>query len=440
MSHVFHRDLKQALPVAARGEGAYVIDGEGRRYLDASGGPAVSCLGYSHPKVIAAIQRQAAEIAYAYSLFFTTPAMEKLADRLVEQAPPGLDRAFFCSGGAEAVEGAIKLARQYHLEIGQPERRLFIARRRSYHGNTLATLALGEDVNRRAPYEPLLAEVEHISPCYEYRGRHADETPEAYGLRIADELDATIQRLGAENVAAFICETVSGASLGAAPPVPGYLKRIRDICDRHGVLLIFDEVMCGMGRTGHMYACLEDGVTPDILTMAKGLGGGYAPIGGMLIHRRIREAIEAGSGVLKHGTTYSGHTLSCAAALAVQEAIAEEGLLENVRRMGESLRQRLTEAFGQHPHIGDIRGRGLFLGLELVADRETKQTLDPSRKTWLRFRQAAMAHGLICYPSGGCVDGKQGDHIILAPPYNVTPAQIDEIVNKLGVALGEALR
>jgi adenosylmethionine-8-amino-7-oxononanoate aminotransferase len=440
MSHVFHRDLRQALPLAVRGEGAYIIDAEGRRYLDASGGPAVSCLGHSHPKVIAAIQRQASEIAYAYSLFFTSAAMEKLADRLVEQAPPGLDRAFFCSGGAEAVESAIKLARQYHLETGEPERRFFIARRRSYHGNTLATLALGEDVNRRAPYEPLLAEIEHISPCYEYRGRRTEETPEAYGLRVADELDTAIRRLGAENVAAFICETVSGASLGAAPPVPGYLKRVREICDRHGVLLIFDEVMCGMGRTGHMYACLEDGVTPDILTMAKGLGGGYAPIGGMLIHRRIRDAIEAGSGVLKHGTTYSGHTLSCAAALAVQEAIAEEGLLENVRRMGALLRRRLTEAFGQHPHVGDIRGRGLFLGLELVADRETRQTLDPARKTWLRLRQAAMEDGLICYPTGGCVDGKQGDHVILAPTYNTTPAQIDEIVGKLGAALARALR
>jgi adenosylmethionine-8-amino-7-oxononanoate aminotransferase len=213
---------------------------------------------------------------------------------------------------------------------------------------------------------------------------------------------------------------------------------VREICDRHGVLLIFDEVMCGMGRTGHMYACAEDGVTPDILTMAKGLGGGYAPIGGLLAHRRIREAIEAGSGVLKHGTTYSGHTLSCAAALAVQDAIAEEGLLQNVRRMGALLKARLEEAFGQHPHVGDIRGRGLFLGLELVADRETKAPLDPARKTWLRLREAALERGLICYPSGGCVDGLQGDHIILAPPYTLTEAQLEEIVEKLGAALAAA--
>ncbi|HVY98147.1 MAG TPA: aspartate aminotransferase family protein [Dongiaceae bacterium] len=438
-SHVLHRDFKRRLPVAMRGEGAYVIDSEGRRYLDASGGPAVSCLGHSHPRVIEAIRRQAGEIAYAYTLFFTAPAVERLADRLVEQAPEGLARAFFVAGGAEAVESAIKLARQYHLETGQPGRRLFIARRRSYHGNTLATLALGEDVNRRAPYEAMLSPVEHIAPCYEYRDRRAGETAEQYGIRIADELDAAILKLGAENVAGFICEPVTGASLGAAPPVPGYLKRLREICDRHGVLLIFDEVMCGMGRTGHMYACAEDGVTPDLLTMAKGLGGGYAPIGGVLAHRRIVDAIAAGSGVLKHGTTYSGHTLSCAAALAVQEAIAEEGLLENVRTMGGLLRDRLHDAFGQHPHVGDIRGRGMFLGLEIVADRETKAPFDPGRRTWLRLREAAMERGLICYPSGGCIDGASGDHVILAPPYNLTEAQTGEIVDKLAAALGAAI-
>lgn len=438
MSHVLHRDLKKTLPVAVKGEGAYIIDSTGKRYLDASGGPAVSCLGHSHPKVIAAIAKQAAELAYGYTLFFTSPAMEKLADRLVEQAPEGLDSAFFVAGGAEAVESAIKLARQYHLERGEPSRKLFIARRRSYHGNTLSTLALGEDVTRRAPYEALLAKVEHISNCYEYRDRRADESAEAYGIRIADELDAAILKLGPENVAAFIAEPVTGASLGVAPPVPGYLKRLREICDRHGVLLIFDEVMCGMGRTGHMYACAEDGATPDILTMAKGLGGGYAPIGGLLAHRKIRDAIASGSGVLKHGTTYSGHTLSCAAALAVQDVIAEEGLLQNVRKIGGLLRERLNEAFGQHPHIGDIRGRGLFLGLEMVADRETKAPFDPARKTWLRLREAAMERGLICYPGGGAIDGKQGDHIVLAPPYNLAEAQVDEIVDKLAAALAVA--
>jgi adenosylmethionine-8-amino-7-oxononanoate aminotransferase len=282
-SALFQRDLQNPVPVIVKGEGAYLIDDDGKRYLDASGGPAVSCLGHSHPLVIEEIKRQLDAVAYAYSMFFTTPAIEELSERLVAQAPAGLTKAFFVGSGSEAVEAAMKLARQYFLEIGQPSRRLFIAREHSYHGNTLGALALGGDANRRAPYQPLLMDVTHIAPCYEYRGRRADESAEQYGLRVADELEGAIQRLGAENVAAFFCEPVVGASLGCAPPVPGYLKRLREICDRHGVLLVFDEVMCGMGRTGHMYACNEDGVSPDILTMAKGLGGGYQPIGGLLV-------------------------------------------------------------------------------------------------------------------------------------------------------------
>jgi hypothetical protein len=426
-------------PSIVRGEGSYLFDSDGRRYLDASGGPAVSCLGHNHPKVVAAIQKQAAEVAYAYSLFFSTPAVEELAEILVTQAPAGIEKAFFVSGGSEAVEGALKLARQYFLEIGQPQRRLFIARERSYHGNTLGALALGGDVNRRMPYEPMLQSVSHIAPCYEYRHRRVDESAEQYGQRAADELEAAILAQGPENVAAFFCEPVVGASLGCAPAVPGYLKRIREICDRYGVLLVFDEVMCGMGRTGHLYACLEDQVTPDIITMAKGLGGGYMPIGGLLIHGRIFKAIADGSGMLKHGHTYAGHTLACAGALAVQQVIREEGLLAEVRRKGAILRARLEEAFGQHPHVGDIRGRGLFLGLELVADRESKATFDPAKKTWLKIRQTAMEEGLLCYPSGGCVDGKNGDHIVLAPAYNMPDRQIDEIVGKLGRSLDRVL-
>ncbi len=334
-----------------------------------------------------------------------------------------------------AVEAALKLARQYFLEIDQPQRRLFIARQRSYHGNTLGALSLGGDINRRQPYEPMLQPVSHIAPCYEYRHRRAEESAEQYGERAADELEAAILAQGAENVAAFFCEPVVGASLGCAPAVPGYLQRIREICDRYGVLLVFDEVMCGMGRTGHLYACLEDQVTPDIITMAKGLGGGYMPIGGLLIHGRIYRAIAEGSGMLKHGHTYAGHTLACAGALAVQQVIKEEGLLAEVRRKGQILRQRLEEKFGQHPHVGDIRGRGLFLGLELVADRETKTSFDPAKKTWLKVRQTGMEEGLLCYPAGGCVDGKNGDHIILAPAYNIADGQIDEIVDKLGRTL-----
>jgi adenosylmethionine-8-amino-7-oxononanoate aminotransferase len=435
MTHVLHRDLRNPLPMAVKAEGPYVIDSTGKRYLDASGGPAVSCLGHTHPKVIEAIRHQAGEIAFAYSAFFAHPVVESLADKLVAKAPAGLSRAFFVSGGSEAIEAAMKLARQYFLEIGQPSRRLFIARERSYHGNTLGALSLGHDVSRRQTYEPLLLPVTHISPCYEYRERRADETAETYGIRIADELEAAILRQGPENVAAFFAEPIAGSSLGCAEPVPGYLARLRAICDRYGVLLVFDEVMCGMGRTGHLYACAEDGVTPDILTMAKGLGAGYQPIGAFLAHDKIVSALEGGSGQLKHGHTYAGHTLACAAALAVQEAIEEENLLDRVKDLSVKLRARLDDSFGQHPHIGDIRGRGLFIGLEMVADRDTKQAFDPSEKKWLKLRQAAMQEGLICYPAGGCIDGKSGDHILLAPPFNLTDGQLDEAVEKLGKAL-----
>lgn len=439
MSHVLHRDLRNPLPAAVKGDGPYVIDSTGKRYLDASGGPAVSCIGHNHPKVIEAVRRQVGEISFAYSAFFTHPAMEALADTLTAQAPDGLNHAFFVSGGSEAIEAAMKLARQYFLEIGQPQRKHFIARERSYHGNTLGALSLGHDFNRRQTYEPLLLPVTHISPCYEYRERRADESVEQYGLRIANELETAILKQGPETVAAFFAEPIAGSSLGCAEPVPGYLARLREICDRYGVLLVFDEVMCGMGRTGHLYACSEDGVTPDILTMAKGLGAGYQPIGAFLAHDKIVGALEKGSGQLKHGHTYAGHTMSCAAALAVQQVIAEENLLARVKDLSIKLRARLNDTFGQHPHIGDIRGRGLFIGLELVADRETKQAFDPGEKKWLKFRQAGMAEGLITYPAAGCIDGKSGDHITLAPPFNLTDGQLDEIIEKMGRALKQAV-
>ena len=401
-SALFHRDLQNPVPVSSEGGGRLFIDDDGKRYLDASGGPAVSCISHSHPLVIEEIKRQLDAVSYAYSMFFTTPAIEELSERLVAAAPAGLTKAFFVGSGSEAVEAAMKLARQYFLEIGQPSRRLFIARERSYRGNTLGALALGGDANRRAPYQPLLMDVTHIAPCYEYRGRRADESVEQYGLRVADELEGAIQRLGSENVSAFFCEPVVGASLGCAPPVPGYLKRLREICDRHGVLLVFDEVMCGMGRTGHMYACNEDGVAPDILTMAKGLGGGYQPIGGLLISQKIFEAIAHGSGSLKHGHTYAGHAISVAAALGVQKAIEQEGLLARVRHLSALLFGRLPGALRPAPACRDIRGRGLFIGLELVADRDTKEPFDPKTKLWQRlFGAPASKKGLCATPPAG---------------------------------------
>ncbi|MDX1467574.1 MAG: aspartate aminotransferase family protein, partial [Halomonas sp.] len=389
MSHVFHRHLKQTYPTAVGGDGPYLIDAQGKRYLDACGGAAVSCLGHSDAEVIEAVRDQVGRLAYAHSSFFTTEPMEALADFLVERAPAGLSSVYFVSGGSEAVEAALKLARQYFIERGEPQRKHLIARRQSYHGNTLGALATGGNAWRRQQFEPLLVEVSHVSPCYAYRDQAPGETPEAYGERLAAELEAEIQRLGPENVMAFVAEPVVGATLGAVPAVPGYFRRVREICDRHGILLILDEVVCGMGRTGTLFAVEQEGVTADLVTIAKGLGAGYQPIGATLVSERIRAAIAEGSGFFQHGHTYIGHATACAAALAVQRAVEERGLLDRVVSLGEGLQQRLETRFGDHPHVGDIRGRGLFRGLELVAERDAKTPFDPERKLHAAVKRAA---------------------------------------------------
>jgi len=439
MSHVFYRHPLHAPPLVAGGEGPYLIDADGKRYLDASGGAAVSCLGHGHPMVTRAIKDQLDHIAFAHTAFFTSEPAEALADLLIEQAPGDLSHVYFLSGGSEAVEACLKLARQYFLEIGQPRRRRVIARRQSYHGNTLGALAAGGNIWRREPFAPLLMEAHHIAPCYAYRERRPDETDAAYGLRAADELEAEIQELGPETVAAFICEPVVGATSGAVPPAPGYLARIREICDRHGVLLILDEVMCGMGRTGTLYACEQDDVAPDLMSIAKGLGAGYQPIGAMLVARKVFDAVVAGSGFFQHGHTYMGHPTACAAGLAVQRVIRDDHLLAIVRAQGEHLNAALTERFGEHPNIGDIRGRGLFRGLELVADRATKEPLDPAREVHKKIKSEAMARGLICYPMGGTIDGQRGNHVLLAPPFIINETHVEELVDKLGEAIDAAL-
>ncbi|EDP65694.1 hypothetical protein BAL199_02679 [alpha proteobacterium BAL199] len=439
MTHVFHRQTKAVPPTAKRGDGVYVVDAAGKRYLDASGGAAVSCLGHSDVRVINAVKTQLDAIPYAHTGFFTNQPMEQLADFLVESAPGNLDMVYFVSGGSEGVEAALKMARQYYLEIGQPKRHRIIARRQSYHGNTLGALAIGGNEWRREQFHPMLIDATHVAPCYEYRDRRDDETVEEYGIRAADELDAAIRAAGPETVAAFVCEPVVGATAGAVPAVPGYLKRIREICDRHGVLLIFDEVMCGMGRTGHLFACQEDGVTPDLLVIAKGLGAGYQPIGAVLLDGRIYAAIRDGSGFFQHGHTYMGHPAACAAGLAVQKVIQEDNLLGNVRTQGAALRQALDTRFGNNPYVGDIRGRGLFLGLELVADRSTKEPLDPARKVNVAIKREAMARGLMVYPMGGTIDGRRGDHILVAPPFIINQSHITEIVEKLGDAIDAVL-
>ncbi|WP_454055759.1 aspartate aminotransferase family protein [Cupriavidus sp. Marseille-Q8015] len=439
MTHVFHRNPRQTLPVAVAGQGIELIDSEGRRYIDACGGAAVSCLGHGHPRVIAAIKAQADTIAYAHTAFFTTEVAETLASTLADAAPGDLDHVYFVSGGSEAVEAALKLARQYFVETGQPQRRHFIARRQSYHGNTLGALAIGGNAWRREPFLPLLVPAHHVSPCYAYRDQAAGETDAQYAQRLADELEAKIVELGSDTVAGFVAETVVGATAGAVPPVADYLQRIRAVCDRHGVLLILDEVMSGMGRTGHLFACAEDGVVPDIVTIAKGLGAGYQPIGAMLSSRRIHDAIVGGSGFFQHGHTYIGHATACAAALAVQRTIVEDRLLDNVLVRGEQLRAQLRAALGDHPNVGDVRGRGLFVGVEFVADRASKATLDPARKTHAALKRACMEHGLLVYPMGGTVDGVHGDHVLLAPPFICGESDIARIVERFTDAVRTVL-
>jgi adenosylmethionine-8-amino-7-oxononanoate aminotransferase len=439
MSHVFPRNCRAELPVAVGGEGCYLIDAAGKRYLDGSGGAAVSCLGHGDREVTEEVKAQLDRLAFAHTGFFTSEPAEGLADLLVEHAPEGIERVYFVSGGSEATEAAIKLARQYFVEIGQPERRHLIARRQSYHGNTLGALAAGGNAWRREQFGPLLIDVSHVSPCYEYRDRREDESPEAYGERLAAELEAEIERLGPETVMAFMAEPVVGATAGAVPAVPGYFGRIRQICDRHGILLILDEVMCGMGRTGHFFACAHDGGRPDILCIAKGLGAGYQPVGAMLCSKAIYDAIAQGSGFFQHGHTYIGHPAATAAGLAVVRAILGRGLVARVREMGGVLDGRLRDVFGQHAHVGDIRGRGLFRGIELVEDRASKAPFEPSRRVAAKVKAAAFEAGLVCYPMSGTIDGRRGDHVLLAPPFIISEAEIDELVGKLSHGIDRAL-
>ena len=438
-THVMHRHLRHTPPVAVRGQGVWLEDAAGRRYIDASGGAAVSCLGHGHADVLAAMHRQIDQLAYAHTSFFTTEVAEQLAEQLVRTAPAGMSHAYFVSGGSEAVEAALKMARQYYLEIGQPERSHFIARRQSYHGNTLGALAVGGNEWRRRQFAPLLVDVTHVSPCYPYRDQRAGETPEQYGQRLARELDETIRRVGPGKVLAFVAETVGGATAGVLVPVPGYFKAVREVCDRHGVLLILDEVMCGMGRTGTLHACQQEGVVPDLMTIAKGLGGGYQPIGAVLAQGQLVEAMSAGSGFFQHGHTYLGHAVACAAALAVQQVIERDGLLQKVQRGAQVLQALLAEKFANHPHVGELRGRGYFWGVELVAERAGKTPFDPARRLHARVKSEAFARGLLVYPMGGTVDGRYGDHILLAPPFIVTDDELALIVERLAEAVDAAI-
>ena len=438
-SHIFPRHTKSSLPIAVKGEGSYIFDDSGKSYLDASGGAAVSCLGHAHPTVIKALHRQLDELTYAHTSFFTSEQAEKLADRLCLEAPKGIDRVYLVSGGSEAVEAALKLARQYYVEKGEPNRKAIIARQQSYHGNTLGALAAGGNKWRRDQFAPLLIDTHHIAPCFAYRGKNESEDDFDYGQRVANELEHKLLELGPETVMAFIAEPVVGATAGAVTAVDGYFRRIREICDKYGVLLILDEVMCGMGRTGYLYACEHDETRPDIICIAKGLGAGYQPIGAMLCSSAIYAVIENGSGFFQHGHTYLGHPMAAAAANAVLDVLIDQNLLSDVRPKGDALENLLHSKFNQHPHIGDIRGRGLFRAIELVDDRDTKAPFDPELKIAAKIKKSAQNNGLLCYPMSGTIDGKLGDHVLLAPPFVISNNELDELVDKLSVTIDQVI-
>ncbi len=437
-THILHRQLRGQYPLAVSAKGCFIEDAEGKRYLDASGGAAVSCLGHGHPDVIAAMHAQIDKIAYAHTSFFSTQVAEELADALIGDAPAGTSHVYLVSGGSEAMEAALKLARQYYVEIGQPQRARFIARRNSYHGNTLGALSVGGNAWRRAQFAPLLIDVEHVAPTYSYRDRRPDESEAQYCARLIAEIESAVNRIGGDKVIAFVAETVGGATSGCLTAPAGYFKAVRELCDRHGILLILDEVMCGMGRTGTLHVCSQEGVAPDLMAVAKGLGGGYQPVGAVLVGGRIIDAIAQGSGFFQHGHTYIGHPTACAAALAVQQVLKRDGLVERCAQQGEKLAARLNAAFSEHPHVGDVRGRGLFRGLEIVRDRATKEPFDPGRKLAADIKKRAMAAGLACYPMGGTIDGKNGDHVLLAPPFIISDAELDMLVDRLRQAIDGA--
>ncbi len=431
MTRLLHRKIGAPLPHAVSGQGVTITDSAGRSYIDGSGGAAVSCLGHDHPEVLAAMKAQMERLSYAHTSFFTTDAAEELAERLTALAPDPLNWLYLVSGGSEAVEAALKMARQYYVEIGQPQRRHIIARRQSYHGNTIGALAAGGNAMRRVQFQPILPETHHVSPCYPYRDKGPDETPETYAARLVQELEQKIEELGGDQVMAFVAEPVVGATMGAVAAVADYFQRIRALCDRHGILLILDEVMCGMGRTGSLFAFEQEGVVPDIVTIAKGMGGGYQPVGGVLLSQQIYEAFRDGSGLFQHGHTYIGHPIATAAANKVVEILTRPGLMDQVTHLGTRLQAGLDAALGQSPHVGDIRGRGLFRGIEIVSDKDDKIPFDPARKIHARIKAEAMAEGLLCYPMGGTIDGVHGDHVLLAPPYICTEDEIDQIVERL---------
>jgi len=441
LSHVFHRNLNSIPAQVSHGEGVYLFDSNGKEYLDACGGAAVSCLGHSDPSVIAAIKAQLDSIPYVHSGFFTTRATEELAENLVSIAGAEMKSALFFNSGSEAVEAALKLARQFHLENREPTRNHVVTRRQSYHGTTIGALAAGGLVGRQRPFSAWLMsdQISYIDACYPYRNKLEGEQDDEYSARLVSELERTILHVGAQNVAALVIESVAGATLGVVPPTPGYLSGLREVCNRHGILLILDEVMCGMGRCGDWLACHRENVEPDIVCVAKGLGGGYQPISAMIISEKVHDAISNNSGAFMHGQTYMGHATSCAASLAVISKIEQEGLIDKVAELGVSFGKVLAAEFADHPHVGQIRGRGFFWGIELVENKASKVPFSKDAKLHLEIKQQAMTNGLLVYTGGGSLQNGMGDHVLLSPPYISTFDHLKEISDKLRTSIDAAL-
>jgi adenosylmethionine-8-amino-7-oxononanoate aminotransferase len=437
-SGLFPRNFRKTFPVAVRGEGCWIIASDGRRFLDASGQAAVVSIGHGVTEIGRAMAEQSSQIAFAHTSQFHSAPAEKLAARLLALAPANFrngGRVYFTSGGSEATETAIKLARQYHLETGQKERFHVLSRRQSYHGSTLGAMSVSGNVARRAPYEPLLAEWGHIAPCFCYHCPFEKTFPQCE-LACADDLQIHLLERAREQAAAFIFEPVVGATLGAAVPPEGYAARVAEICRENGILLIADEVMTGMGRTGKPFAVQHWNIEPDIILVGKGIASGYAPLGAVLVSARIVEAFERGSGAFMHGFTYQAHPVSTAAGNAVLDYLEKHNLFERVLPAAKNLREALSP-LQSHPHAGDIRGLGLLVGVEFVKDKATREPYPKSANMAEKVRQACLDENVLTYPTQGCVDGLRGDHILLAPPFTISPEESALVARALHSALAK---
>jgi adenosylmethionine-8-amino-7-oxononanoate aminotransferase len=434
MSKVIYKNLNTSPILAASGAGVWLEDASGKRYLDTCGGVAVSSLGHGHPRIAAAFEREAKKLAWAHAGSFTTAAAEELAERLVEGSG-GLARAQFLSGGSEVMELAMKIAYQYQCERGLPDKSIFISRRQSYHGSTLGTLSISGNPQRQSVFGPLLPPAEFVSPCYAYRDQRDDENEDQYATRLADELDAKIRALGSNKVAAFFAETVVGSTSGAVPAVPGYFRKIKAVCERHDVLLVLDEVMAGMGRTGQLFAYADDGILPDMVAVGKGLAAGYMPISALLISDQIHSVMAQGSGVLGNGQTHVNHPLACAIALEVQQVIAEENLLAHVRLRGEQMRTWLTESLADLDIVGDVRGRGLFIGVEFVESRATKAPFRGGGAYAAALKKEALERGLLIYPGSGTAQGVLGNHVLFAPPFITSEEELAQMIERFSAVV-----